>query len=248
VSESPSPRQTSVREVLLDTETTGRDPLAGHRIIEIACIELRNHVRTGRTLHFLIDPERDIEEDATKVHGMTRGMLTGKPVFAEVAETVHEFLADAPIVAHNAPFDIGFLNAEFGRLRMPHIVNARAVDTVLMARARFPGLPNNLDALCRRFDIDLSARTKHNALLDAELLAEVYLQLLGGRQLGLGLAAARRSRVAVIQGDTTRTPRAVPVTDHELAVHAAFVAGIKGSLWPTPAPLPLPGSEALPLR
>lgn len=222
---------TTMREVLLDTETTGRDPLAGHRIIEIACIELRNHVRTGRFLHLLIDPERDIEEDATKVHGMTRGMLTGKPVFGVVAEEIVQFLGDSPIVAHNAPFDIGFLNAEFGRLRMPPIAASRGVDTVVMARARFPGLPNNLDALCRRFDIDLSARTKHNALLDAELLAEVYLQLLGGRQLGLGLAAARRTRVVAGGGTGERTPRLVVVSPDELAAHAAFVAAIKATLW-----------------
>lgn len=223
----------SGREVLLDTETTGLDPLAGHRIIEVCCLELRNHVPTGRVLHRLIDPGRDIDPEAERIHGFTREALIGKPAFAEIVDELLAFLADDPIVAHNAPFDLAFLNAELTRLDLPPIASARAIDTVKLARERFPGLPASLDALCRRFGIDASMRTTHNALLDCQLLAEVYLQLRGGRQPGLGLGAPPRLRLGsrVSPPTMARSPRPIVPSEAEIAAHRAFVATIPNALW-----------------
>jgi DNA polymerase-3 subunit epsilon len=170
------------RSVLFDTETTGLEPLAGDRVIEVAALELVNDLPTGRHFHKLIDPERDIPEEATRVHGFSRAHLLGKPLFAAVVDELLAFFGDDPLVAHNAPFDFGFLNAELARLRRPSLHPGRMVDTLALAKARFPGMPNSLDALCRRFDIDLSERTTHNALLDCRLLAEVYVELTGGRR------------------------------------------------------------------
>lgn len=223
----------SGREVLLDTETTGLDPLAGHRILEICCLELRNHVPTGRVLHRLIDPGRDVDPEAERIHGFTRAALIGKPAFAEIVDELLAFLADDPIVAHNAPFDLAFLNAELARLDLPPIANARAIDTVKLARERFPGLPASLDALCRRFGIDTSMRTTHNALLDCQLLAEVYLELRGGRQPGLGLAAPPRFRLRAVPAaaSASRTPRPIVPSEAELAAHRAFVTTIPNALW-----------------
>ncbi len=224
----------SDREVLLDTETTGLETSLGHRIIEICCLELKNHVPTGRVLHRLVDPGRDIDPEAERIHGITRASLLGKPGFGEIAEELLGFLGADPIVAHNAPFDIGFINAELARLDLPPLDPGRAIDTVALARKRHPGLPANLDALCRRFGIDNSMRTSHNALLDCQLLAEVYLELLGGRQPGLVLGPA--ARVARRAGVTAaapiaRTPRPIAPTAAELEAHRAFVAAIKGALW-----------------
>jgi DNA polymerase-3 subunit epsilon len=173
------------RSILFDTETTGLDPLTGDRVIEIACIELERELPTGRIYHELVDPGRDIPAEATRVHGLTRADLAGKPVFADIADAFLAFIGDAPLVAHNAPFDFGFVNMELTRLDLPRLGADRMIDTLALAKARFPGLPNSLDALCRRFGIDTSERTSHNALLDCRLLAEVYVELTGGRQRGL---------------------------------------------------------------
>lgn len=224
----------SDREVLLDTETTGLETSLGHRIIEICCLELKNHVPTGRVLHRLVDPGRDIDPEAERIHGITRASLLGKPTFGEIVEELLSFLGEDPIVAHNAPFDLGFINAELARLDLPPLDPARAIDTVALARKRHPGLPASLDALCRRFGIDNSMRTSHNALLDCQLLAEVYLELLGGRQPGLILGpAARVARraAAATAAPLARTPRPIVASEAERAAHRAFVAGIKGALW-----------------
>ncbi len=223
----------SGREVLLDTETTGLDPLGGHRILEICCLELRNHVPTGRVLHRLIDPGRDIDPEAERIHGFTRAALIGKPAFAEIVDELLDFLGDDPIVAHNAPFDLAFLNAELARLEQPPIAASRAIDTVTLARERFPGLPVSLDALCRRFGIDTSMRTTHNALLDCQLLAEVYLQLRGGRQPELGLATLPRLRLRAMPTAPTeqRSPRRIVPSEAERAAHRAFIATIPNALW-----------------
>jgi DNA polymerase-3 subunit epsilon len=223
------------RSVLIDTETTGLDPMAGDRVIEIAALELVNDLPTGRHFHALIHPERPISDEVTRIHGLTLEALEGKPIFAEIAGELLEFLGDGKLVAHNAPFDFGFLNAEFSRLGHPPLDGERMVDTLMLAKARYPGLPNSLDALCRRFGIDLSERTTHNALLDCRLLAEVYVELTGGRQRGLSLTAAGQAEVmapdyAALGG---RTPHRVVPSEAELAAHAAFLAKIKQPIWTT---------------
>ena len=221
------------RSVLFDTETTGLDPLTGDRVIEVAALELERDLPTGRRFHEFVDPERDIPPEATRVHGMTRADLRGKPRFAEVADALLEFLGDGPLIAHNAPFDFGFLNAEFARLRRPSLDRARMVDTLALAKLRFPGSPNGLDALCRRFGIDLSERTSHNALLDCRLLADVYVELTGGRQRGLLLAddAGPMLPAATYERAGRRAPRLVQPTAEQLAAHAAFVAQLKEPVW-----------------
>lgn len=221
------------RSVLFDTETTGLDPGGGDRVIEVACLELERDLPTGRTFHVLIDPDRDIPAEATRVHGFTRADLAGKPRFAEIADGLAAFLGDDPLVAHNAPFDFGFLDMEFGRVGLPPLGAHRMVDTLVLAKARFPGLPNSLDALCRRFGIDLSERTTHNALLDCRLLAEVYIELTGGRQrvllpegdAGAAVPAARY----VLSGP--RTVRLLEPDAAQLERHAAFVARLKAPVW-----------------
>ena len=220
------------RSVLFDTETTGLDPAQGDRVIEVAVLELMNDLPTGRHFHRLIDPERDVPEDATRIHGFTRADLTGKPRFAEVADELIAFIGDGMLVAHNAPFDFGFLNAEFARLGLAPLDPARMTDTLAMARTRFPGLPNSLDALCRRFEIDLSARTSHNALLDCRLLAEVYVELTGGRQRGLSLTLDAGSQPsAVYTHSGPRVPHPIVPTAAEITAHRAFVARLKDPLW-----------------
>jgi DNA polymerase-3 subunit epsilon len=221
------------RSILFDTETTGLDPLTGDRVIEIACIELERELPTGRIYHELVDPGRDIPAEATRVHGLTRADLAGKPVFADIADAFLAFIGDAPLVAHNAPFDFGFVNMELTRLDLPRLGADRMIDTLALAKARFPGLPNSLDALCRRFGIDTSERTSHNALLDCRLLAEVYVELTGGRQRGLLLAddADDASPAAVYAATGPRTPVLVSPTGDDLARHAAFVARLKEPVW-----------------
>jgi DNA polymerase-3 subunit epsilon len=219
------------RSVLFDTETTGLDPMSGDRVIEVACIELVRDLPTGQRYHALIDPERDVPEDAARVHGITAAQLRGKPRFAEIAPGLLAFLGDGPLVAHNAPFDFGFLSAEFGRLGLPPLDPARMVDTLAIARARFPGLPNSLDALCRRFGIDLSERTTHNALLDCRLLGQVYVELTGGRQRGLELAAAEAASAANYALSGPRRVRLVEPTATQLAAHEAFLSKLKDPVW-----------------
>jgi DNA polymerase-3 subunit epsilon len=220
------------RAVLFDTETTGLDPATGDRVIEVAALELINDLPTGQYFHALIDPEREIPEDATRIHGFRSGDLAGKPKFADVAAGLMEFFADARLIAHNAPFDFGFLNAEFFRAGLPALHPERMVDTLVLAKARFPGMPNSLDALCRRFAIDLSQRTTHNALLDCRLLADVYVELTGGRQRGLGLAAeASTAPVAVYVHAGPRTGRLVVPSEAALVAHAAMVARLTDPVW-----------------
>lgn len=219
------------RAVLFDTETTGLDPLAGDRVIEIAAIELANDLPTGKVFHTLLDPERDIPAEASRVHGMTNADVAGKPKFAEIADALLDFFGDDPLVAHNAPFDFGFLDAELARIRRPGLDPARMVDTLVLAKQKFPGMPNSLDALCRRFEIDLSARTSHNALLDCKLLAEVYVELTGGRQRGFDLAAEIAAQTVEYRHEGVRSPRLVTVSAAEREAHTAFVATLKEPLW-----------------
>lgn len=224
-----------MREIVLDTETTGLDPLTGHRIVEIGCVELLNHMPTGEVFHVYVNPERLMPDEAFRVHGLSDEFLSDKPIFAEIVDPFVEFLDTATLVIHNASFDMGFINAELARLKRTTIPMARAVDTVQMARARFPGARANLDALCQRFGIDNSNRDLHGALLDARLLAEVYLELVGGRQPGLELAA--KSAVNKTQDGPARTEgvrreaRIHQPTADEEAAHAAFLAKLKDPLW-----------------
>jgi DNA polymerase-3 subunit epsilon len=223
------------RAVLFDTETTGLEPQLGHRVIEVAALELLNDLPTGRHFHALIDPDRDIPDDATRIHGYTAELLAGKPRFADIVDDLLAFFGDDPLIAHNAPFDFGFLDAELGRLGLPRLEQARMIDTLALAKTRFPGMPNSLDALCRRFAIDLSARTSHNALLDCKLLAEVYVELTGGRQRGLSLATETAAATLVVYGhDGVRTPRPMVPSAAELAAHAGFVARLQDPLWLQP--------------
>jgi DNA polymerase-3 subunit epsilon len=223
-----------VREIVLDTETTGLDPAQGHRIVEIGCVETRHHIATGETFHAYINPERDMPVEAFNVHGLSEEFLSDKPVFAGVVEDFLAFVGNDQLVIHNAEFDMRFLNAELRKLGRPLIDRARAVDTVALARRKFPGAQVNLDALCRRFDIDLSRREKHGALLDAELLSEVYLQLRGGRQPGLELAAeaeAARTEAAATTRRQARPARPHAATPEELAAHAVLVESLADPVW-----------------
>ena len=222
------------RAVLFDTETTGLDPLTGDRVIEIAAIELINDLPTGRKFHALLDPERDIPAESTRIHGITNAHVEGKPKFADIADDFLNFIGTAPLVAHNAPFDFAFVDAELARLRRPALGTARMIDTLALAKTRFPGMPNSLDSLCRRYEIDLSARTTHNALLDCNLLAEVYVELTGGRQRGLVLETPQGLAFAQYTCAETRTPRLIIVPPEVLAAHATFVARLKEAVWATP--------------
>ncbi len=218
-----------MREIILDTETTGLNLEVGHRVIEIGCVELVNHVASGRVFHEYINPEREVPEDAVQIHGITNEMLADKPRFADRADQLGEFVKGARLVIHNAGFDLRFINAELARLERDSLDVAEVVDTVELARRKFPGAQASLDALCRRFGIDNSSRDKHGALLDAELLAEVYLELIGGRQPGLELTtdAARAASVKT----EIRAPRAHAPSDEEIATHEAFLARIKSPIW-----------------
>jgi len=225
-----------MKEIVLDTETTGMDPHDGHKIIEIGCVELENHVPTGRHLQLYINPERDIPPEATAVHGITDEFVADKPVFAQVYSEFMDFIKGGKLVIHNAEFDMKFINYELGQVGHPSIGWNNVIDTLGMARKKFPGSPANLDALCRRFGIDNTERTYHGALLDSELLAEVYLELLGGRQHGLGLAAETNKKVEETQEQvktkrTLREPRPHSVNAEELAAHAEFLEKIKDPLW-----------------
>jgi DNA polymerase-3 subunit epsilon len=222
-----------MREIVLDTETTGLDPQAGHRVVEIGCIELVNLVATGRTFHVYFNPEMPMPAGAQDVHGLSDAFLADKPLFADKAEEFLEFLGDDQLVIHNAQFDIGFLNAELERVGHRKLSNPY-IDTVSVARRKFPGQRASLDALCERFGIDNSNRVKHGALLDSELLAEVYLELSGGRQRDLGLAAEATSTVSttlVVANLPVRPARPHAPSAEELAAHAAFLKQISDPLW-----------------
>ncbi|MCR9087960.1 MAG: DNA polymerase III subunit epsilon [Rhodobacteraceae bacterium] len=226
-----------MREIVLDTETTGLDPYDGHRIVEIGAVELINHVPSGQTYHQYINPRRPMPQEAFAVHGLGDDFLKEKPVFEAVGQAFLDFVADAPLVIHNASFDMKFLNAELGWMNSPKLPADRAVDTLMIARRRFPGAPASLDALCRRFGIDNSMREKHGALLDSEILAEVYLELIGGRQPGLSLDSGRRGAGLAEDGAPWRArPRPEPlaprITEAEAAAHDAFVDGLgPDALW-----------------
>jgi DNA polymerase-3 subunit epsilon len=232
-----------MRQIVLDTETTGLDPLQGDRVIEVAAVELVNLLPTGQSFHRLVDPQRDIPAEATRVHGFTNGDLAGKPRFPEIVADLLAFLGDAPIIAHNAPFDFGFLDAELFRCGMPALDRGRMIDSLAIAKARYPGMPNSLDALCRRLGIDNSMRTSHNAVLDCRLLAEVYLELMGGKQPGFELAAALAAgRAAGLAAEAVEwTPRPIAVPQDRAEAHAAFVATkVKEALWLKPPFAPAP--------
>jgi DNA polymerase-3 subunit epsilon len=223
-----------MREIVLDTETTGFDPAAGHRIAEIGCVEMVNQVETGNTFQKYVNPERDMPEQAFAVHGLSEEFLSQKPLFAEVADEFLEFIGDATLIIHNAEFDVGFLNAELKRVERPPIDMSRVVDTVSMARKKFPGAQANLDALCRRFQIDNSDRDLHGALKDAQLLAGVYVELIGGQQHGLELAAGN---IPSGEGDKIATTGATrparthaPSPEEELA-HTAFLEKLDSPIW-----------------
>ena len=217
-----------MREIVLDTETTGLDPLRGDRLVEVGCIELFNRMPTGQTFHRYINPERDMPAEAFAVHGLSTEFLASKPMFSEVVAEFLDFIGDAPLVIHNASFDISFINAELDRIKRVPIPRDRLVDTLLLARRKHPGVSNRLDDLCSRYAIDNSRRTKHGALLDAELLAEVYIDLIGARQSQLILAADTVEIRAGIGGEMPRRQREVPlsprVSEDDRAAHRAFVA------------------------
>jgi len=226
-----------MREIVFDMETTGLNPLGGDRIVEIGCVELFNRLPTGETFHVYLNPERDMPEAAFRVHGLSVEFLSDKPLFTDIAQDFIDFIGDAALVAHNASFDMGFINAELVRVNRPIIDSERVIDTLQIARRKNPFGPNSLDALCQRYNIDNSKRTKHGALLDSEILAEVYIELTGGRQADLGLATTESKpseRQKLDEGTSLRTkrPTALPnrLSEDELAAHGAFVATLSGDV------------------
>jgi DNA polymerase-3 subunit epsilon len=234
--DSPAADNRAVREIVFDTETTGLNPAAGDRMVEIGCVEIFNRVETGRHFHAYFNPEREMPSEAEAVHGLSTIFLSDKPRFSDKAGELLDFIEDSPMVAHNASFDFGFLNHELGRCGHPSVCMSRMVDTLTLARSRHPGAKHSLDALCMRFGIDRSHRVKHGALLDAQLLAQVYVELTGGRQIGLGLVAeAGEVSVPAAAGPVTvREPR--PARPHHAAVeelerHRAFIARLANPLW-----------------
>ncbi len=223
-----------MREIVLDTETTGLDPAQGHRVVEIGAVEIANLIPTGRTYHVYIDPERDMPEEAFRVHGLSREFLATHKKFAEIVEAFGEFIEGAQLIIHNAEFDVRFLNAEFARLALPLIDMVNVVDTLALARRRHPGASNSLDALCQRYGVDATRREKHGALLDAHLLAEVYAELMGGRQAALSLRVETKTAAqsAVVLLRQRPAPLASRLTEGEDESHRAFVATLsKAPIW-----------------
>lgn len=238
-----------MREIVLDTETTGLEHELGHRIIEIGAVELINHVPTGKHYHVYINPERDIDARASEVHGITNDQLADKPLFADIADDFLQFIDNASLIIHNASFDMGFINAELSRLQKPTIGNDHVIDTLLMARQKFPGGQASLDALCKKFGIDNSGRDLHGALIDADLLAFVYIELIGGKQPDLMGAITSDAhdkqqnqnpnlnpnpdKAATSKADksTIRPPREFPLNPDELAAHQQFIASIDDGIW-----------------
>lgn len=231
-----------MREIVLDTETTGLEAWGGDRIVEIGCIELINHLPTQNQFHVYINPERDMPAEAERVHGLSEAFLRDKPKFADIAQGFVDFIGDDPLVIHNAPFDMGFLNAELQRCGYPQMPAERAIDTLDMARRRFPGAAKSLDALCKRFNIDNSHRTLHGALLDSEILAAVYLELIGGRQPGLDLSAASNGQTNNVVSIATAKdwapqprPRPLPnrISEDEKKAHDEFITHLGSeAVWP----------------
>lgn len=225
-----------MREIVLDTETTGIDHAKGHRIVELGAVELINHIPSGKTFHYYIDPERDMPPEAEAIHGLTTKFLKGKPLFAAITAEFLTFIGEASLVIHNASFDVGFLNAELARLNIPAILPERVIDTLMLARQKHPMGPNSLDALCKRYGIDNSKRDKHGALLDSELLADVYLELIGGRQSALSLSTITVSSRTIITPSGIVRPRPVPLasrlTEIEILAHKALIAELgEKALW-----------------
>ena len=243
-----------MREIVFDTETTGLSPSNGDRLVEIGCIEIVNRVETGRSYHAYFHPDRDMPAEAERVHGLSITFLSDKPRFHESVEDLLEFIGDSPLVAHNAAFDFGFLNAELERCGRPIVAMDRMIDTLAIARTRHPGAKHSLDALCTRYGIDRSHRIKHGALLDAQLLAQLYVELTGGRQIGLGLADSTAITVTgTIVADVAaspvsraiRPPRPHAASEAELERHQAFVATLVNPVWATLAPaVDVPGGQA----
>lgn len=223
-----------MREIVVDTETTGLDPSKGDRLVEIACVELMHHVPTGRSFQCYLNPKRDVPVEAFNVHGLSTEFLADKPEFHEKAQEFLDFIGEDQLVIHNAEFDLKFLNSELRTIKAPLIPYTRVVDTLAMARRKFPGSPASLDALCKRFAIDTTHRVKHGALLDADLLAQVYIELIGGRQPGLELAASVSitvSQTTIVAAQTRREPRPHAPTPEELAAHEAFVKTLSDPVW-----------------
>lgn len=225
-----------MREIVLDTETTGLDPTSGDRVVEIGCVELVNHISSGRTWHCYINPERDMPQAAYEVHKLSEEFLSDKPVFADVADDFVAFIEDAPLIIHNAPFDCGFLNWEFSLLDMKPLAQERVIDTLALARRKHPGASNSLDALCKRYHIDASTRTKHGALIDSELLAKVYIELIGGQQARLELSAQKAQQASAAGAGTEPMVRPEPLpsrlTPSQTAEHAEFIDSLgDDALW-----------------
>lgn len=224
-----------MREIVFDTETTGMDPANGDKLVEIGCVELENHIPTGRTYHQYINPEREVPAEAVAVHGLTLEKLKDEPTFGEIVGDFLDFIGtDSKLIAHNAPFDVKFMNAEMKTYGFPALDPKRVIDSLTIARRKFPGSPASLDALCRRFNIDNTARTLHGALLDSEILAEVYLELLGGRQRGLGIdpeqKTASQDKVVKIERKF-REPRTFGISEDEKKAHQKMCDGLSNSLW-----------------
>lgn len=224
-----------MREVVFDTETTGFDPFSGDRLVEIGCVVVDDYLPTGEVYHVYINPERDMPTAAENVHGLTEEFLSDKPTFSEVVADFRDFCGDMNLVAHNAEFDMKFINWEMENLGFKPYPMSRSIDTLAIARRKFPGANNTLDALCKRFSIDNSNRVKHGALLDAELLADVYLELMGGRQTGLGLMAEEKKKAAATEAVEVvrnfREPRPHAASEEELARHKEFISKIENNLW-----------------
>lgn len=228
-----------MREIVLDTETTGLSPAEGHRIVEIGALEMVNHVPTGETYHVYINPERDIDEGAMAIHGITNERVAGEPVFADLVDGFLGFIGDSPLVIHNAPFDMGFINAELKRCGKEELPADRAIDTLTMARRKFPGGQASLDALCRKFNIDNTHRELHGAMIDTDLLADVYIELIGGKQPGLTLSASTESafnpqtasNMTPKAGDKIHEKRSFPASADEKKAHQAFVESLTDPLW-----------------
>lgn len=219
-----------MRELIFDTETTGFDPLSGDRLIEIGLVEMVDKKLTGNNLHQYVNPEREVPESAVKIHGLTTEFLSDKPVFTEVMDEFLEYVGDdSVLVAHNAEFDMKFINWELENASRPIIHKKRFIDTLAIARTKFPGSPNSLDALCKRFAINNTHRTLHGALLDAEILAEVYIELEGGRQGGMDLSVSKAARAAIQK--KKREKRSFPVSEEDLTAHAEFIKSLKDPLW-----------------
>ena len=220
-----------MREIILDTETTGLDPKIGHRLVEIGAVELINHTPTGVNYQTYINPERDVDPGAQEIHGLTNEFLKQHPTFGDISAEFIDFLSNSTLVIHNAPFDLAFINMELNRLGEPSISSERVIDTLVLARKKFPGAQANLDALCRRFAIENRHRELHGALVDAALLADVYIELIGGKEPTLGLSAKKTNTVAENTTRVYQKPRSFPVTEEELELHRAFVKTLINPIW-----------------